>query len=187
MVISKLQQRIYLIVFFCVLTIAPGCNKMTEEILVDTSKKNLEKYFAESESIEYRNITIVKSLDDLKYYVDDDKVSDVLITKAPKLSDYPGFSNAQFKLLVTQAENQFVKSIKKKVEALNTDIEKGLYSKATGVCLEFKAKNENDDSEKFEKALCLYAEGKDEVDCLNIKLGADKSALFNIDLSAVCK
>ena len=176
-----------MIVLFCVLTIVPGCNKMTEEILVDSSKKNLEKYFIEPESIEYRNITMAKSLDDLKYYVDDDKLSEVLITKAPKLSDYPGFSNAQFKLLVAQAENQFVKNIKKKVEALNADIEKGLYSKATGVCLEFKTKYENDDSEKLEKALCLYEQEKDEVDCLNIKLGADKSALFNIDLSAVCK
>ena len=187
MVINKLRHIIYVFSCFCLLTIISGCDNVSKEAVIAASKKGLEKHLVEPESVQYRNITIAKSLDGIKYYVDDDKVSEILITKAPKLSDYPGVSPAQFKLLAVQAENEFKKTIRNKVDELNAEIANGSYRNVTGVCLEFNTKNKNAASEEFEKALCLYTDGNDEVDCLNIKLAADKGSLFNIDLSAVCK
>ena len=90
MVINKLRHIIYVFSCFCLLTIISGCDNMSKEAVIAASKKGLEKHLIEPESVQYRNITFAKSLGGLKYYVDDDKVSEVLITKAPKLSDYPG-------------------------------------------------------------------------------------------------
>ena len=187
MSMNKLQNIIYLFIFFCSLTIVPGCDYTSEEAGISASKKGLEKYLADPGSVQYRNITIAKSLYGLKYHVDYDKISEVLVKKAPKTSDYPKMPAAQFKLLVSQAENEFIKSIRNKVAALNADIAKGSYKNATGVCLEFSTKNKNDGHAEFEKALCLYTEGNVEADCLSVKLDADKNSLFNIDLTAVCK
>ena len=187
MIMNKLQNIIYLFIFFCSLTIVPGCDYTSEEAGISASKKGLEKQLVDPASVQYRNITIAKSLDGLKYDIDYDRIYEVLVRKAPKPSDYPGVPASQFKLLVAQAENQFVKSIQNKVDALNAEIAKGLYKDATGVCLEFSVKNNNDGSAEFEKALCLYTEGSEEAECLNIKLDRDKGSLFNIDLAAVCK
>ena len=184
---NKLQHIICLFIFFCSLTIVPGCDTTSEEVEIAASKKGLEKYLADPESVQYRNITIAKSLDGLKYHVDYDKVSEVLVRKAPKASNYPKMPPAQFKLLVSQAENEFMKSVRNKVAALNADIAKGSYKNTTGVCLEFNTKNKTGGYAGFEKALCLYTEGDVEADCLNVKLDADKNSLFNIDLTEVCK
>ena len=184
---NKLQHIICLFILFCSLTIIPGCDRISEEAEIVASKKELEKNLIPTEMIQYRNITIAKSLDGLKYHVDYDRVSEVLVRKAPKPSDYPKMPASQFKLLVSQAEHEFTKNIKNKVAALNSDIAKGSYNNATGICLEFSTNNKNDDHKEFKKALCLYTEGNVEADCLNVKLDADKNSLFNIDLTAVCK
>ena len=184
---NKLQNIIYLFIFFCSLTIVPGCDYTSEEAGISASKKGLEKYLVEPGSVQYRNITIAKSLDGLKYHVDYDKVSEVLVKKAPKASDYPKMPPSQFKLLVSQAENEFIKIIRNKVAALNADITKGSHKNVTGVCLEFSTKNNTGGHAAFEKALCLYTEGDVEANCLNVKLDSNKNSLFNIDLTAVCK
>ena len=180
---NKLQNIIYLFIFFCSLTIVPGCDYKAEEAEISASKKALEKQLADPASVQYRNITIAQSLDGLKYRVDYDKVSEVLVRKAPNESDYPKMPASQFKLLVSQAENEFIKSIRKKVAALNADIAKDSNKNVTGVCLEFSTKNKTDEHAEFKKALCLYTEGDVEAECLNV----NKNSLFDIDLTAVCK
>lgn len=158
-----------------------GCEDGSEQAAIAASKKKLENLVA-PESVFYKNITIAKSLEGLNYQVDYDKVSEVLVRKAPKPEDYPKMPTSQFKLLVAQAEKQFVKSIEKKVEALNTELAQGKYKNTLGVCLEFDTNNG-----AFDKALCLYAEGDEEADCINIKPGAEMNSLFNIDITTVCK
>ncbi len=187
MAMNNLKHIIYLFVFFCSLTIVTGCDYASKEAEIAASKKGLEKHLADPGSVQYRNISIAKSLDGLKYHVNYDKVSEVLVRKAPKTGDYPKMPASQFKLLVSQAESEFTKSIQNKVAALNADIAKGSYKNATGICLEFNTKNKIDGDAGFEKALCLYTKGDEAADCLSAKLDADKNSLFNIDITAVCK
>ena len=184
---NKLQHIVYSFIFFFSLTIVSSCDYTAKEVEIAASKKGIEKHLADPESVQYRNISIAKSLDELKYHVDHDKASKVLARAAPKASDYPGLPPAQFKLLVAQAENEFMEIIRNKVAVLNTEIAKGLYKNATGVCLEFNSKNKTGDYAGFEKALCLYTDGDVEADCLNVKLAKDKNSLFKIDLGSVCK
>ena len=187
MAMNRLLHIIYIFVSFCLLVMVSACDNTPEKAAVMASKKGLEKHLVHPGSVQYGDVVLAKSLDGLKYDIDYDRISEVLVRKAPKPGDYPGVPAPQFKLLVAQAENQFVKNMQNKVDALNAEIAKGLYKDATGVCLEFGVKNNNDGSAEFEKALCLYTEGSEEAECLNIKLDRDKGSLFNIDLAAVCK